>query len=133
MKSLRIILSGITTAATLALLRVSTSVAQVQGGVSAGAQAAHGTGQPTDIFGDGAIFTTIVNLMLFIIGAVAVIMLIYGGFRYVISGGNAASVTAAKNTILYAIVGVIVALLAYAVIDFVILNIQSGATGTTGL
>ena len=46
-------------------------------------------------------------------------MLIIGGIRYVISGGDQAQVTAAKNTILYAIVGIVVAFLAYAAVNFV--------------
>jgi len=66
------------------------------------------------------IFTNIVNILLYIIGAIAVIMLIFGGIRYVISGGDSAAVTAAKNTILYAVVGIIVAILAYAIVNFVI-------------
>jgi hypothetical protein len=65
------------------------------------------------------------------LGAISVIMIIIGGLRYVISGGNATAVTAAKNTILYAIVGVIVALLAYAIINFVLDSFTGGA-GTGG-
>lgn len=75
---------------------------------------------PTTLFGSGGIFQTIVNIFLFIIGAIAVIMLIYGGIRYTISGGDSKHVTAAKDTILYAIVGLIVAILAYAIVNFVI-------------
>lgn len=71
----------------------------------------------------GGAFTTIINVLLFVIGAVAVIMLIYGGIRYTISGGDSASVTAAKNTILYAIVGIVVALLAYAIVNFVLTSL----------
>ena len=66
------------------------------------------------------IFTDIVNAALFLIGAISVIMIIYGGIRYTISGGDAKNVTAAKNTILYAIVGIIVAILAFAIVNFVI-------------
>lgn len=62
----------------------------------------------------------IVNLLLFIIGAVAVIMIVIGGLRYVLSGGDPKNTTAAKDTILYAVVGVIVALLAYAIVNFVL-------------
>jgi hypothetical protein len=58
--------------------------------------------------------------MLYIIGAVSVIMLIYGGIRYTTSGGNANSVTAAKNTILYAIIGLVVAIFAYAIVNWVL-------------
>lgn len=67
----------------------------------------------------GSIFKTITDALLFIVGAVAVIMLIFGGFRYVTSGGDAQAVTSAKNTILYAVIGIVVALLAFAVLDFV--------------
>lgn len=69
--------------------------------------------------GDG-IFKTITNVLLFIIGAISVIMLIIGGIRYTISSGDSAAVTSAKNTILYAIVGIIVALLSYAIVNFVL-------------
>lgn len=79
--------------------------------------------QKSSLFGDGSIFSNITNTALFIIGAISVIMLIYGGIRYTISGGNEKSVTAAKNTILYAVVGIIVALLAFALVNFVIANI----------
>ena len=68
----------------------------------------------------GGIFQTIVNIFLFVIGAIAVIMLVYGGIRYTVSGGDAKNVTAAKDTILYAIVGIVVAILAYAIVNFVI-------------
>lgn len=88
--------------------------------ISSGANCAQGEGQPTDLFGSSGIFETIVNILLFLIGAVSVIMLIYGGIRYTISGGDSNSVTAAKNTILYAIVGIIVAVLAFAVVKFVV-------------
>ena len=79
-----------------------------------------GDDQPTELFGDGGIFTTITNTILYVLGAISVIMLIYGGIRYTVSGGESTQVTAAKNTILYAVVGVVVALLAYAIINFVI-------------
>jgi multisubunit Na+/H+ antiporter MnhB subunit len=66
--------------------------------------------------------------MLFIIGAIAVIMLIIGGIRYVVSAGDQNAVTSAKNTILYAIIGIVVAFLAYAAVNFVSGQLQSGTT-----
>lgn len=93
-------------------------------GIRSGAKCAKGEGQSTSLFGDGGIFTTIVNIMLFLIGAVAVIMLIIGGIRYVISGGKQEEVTAAKNTILYAVIGIIVAVLAFAIVNFVITGLM---------
>lgn len=87
---------------------------------SSGVNCAQGTGTPATLFGDGSIFNTIVNVLLFVIGAISVIMLIYGGIRYTISGGDSSGVTAAKNTILYAIVGLVVAFLAYAIVNWVL-------------
>lgn len=62
----------------------------------------------------------IVNTLLFIVGVAAVIMLIIGGMRYVFSGGNPQNTKAAKDTILYAVIGIVVALLAYAIVNFVV-------------
>jgi hypothetical protein len=63
-------------------------------------------------------FSVIANTLIYIVGAVAVIMLIIGGFRYVISQGDAGSVKQAKDTILYGIIGIIVAIIAYALVTF---------------
>jgi len=96
--------------------------------VADGVNAAKGDGQPTQLFGDVGIVTTITNILLFIVGALSVIMLIIGGLRYVISGGNSTAVTAAKNTILYAIVGLVISLLAFAAINFVLNVFAPGST-----
>jgi len=88
--------------------------------IQAGAECARGNGQPAQLFGDGSVFRRITDILLFLVGAVAVIMLIVGGIRYIVSGGDQSQVTAAKNTILYAIIGIIVALLAYALVQFVL-------------
>jgi hypothetical protein len=55
-------------------------------------------------------------------------MIVIGGLRYVISGGDASQVQAAKNTILYAIIGIIIALLAYAAVSFVTTTLLTGTT-----
>ncbi len=94
-----------------------------------GASSARGVNQATDLFGNSGIFTTITNVMLFIVGAISVIMIVIGGLRYVISGGNSANVTTAKNTILYAIVGLIISIMAYAIINFVISSFVPGVGG----
>lgn len=96
--------------------------------VSTGADCARGNGQPAQLVGDGGIFNRITSILLFVVGAIAVIMLIFGGIRYIVSGGDQANVTAAKNTILYAIIGIIVALLAYAAVKFVTTSLLSGLT-----
>ncbi len=100
-----------------------------QGGVNA----ARGTGQPTDLFGTGGAITAITNTLLFIIGALSVVMIIIGGLRYVTSGGNPSSVTGAKNTIMYAIVGLVVAFLAFAAINFVLGSLTNSGVGGTNI
>jgi drug/metabolite transporter (DMT)-like permease len=64
--------------------------------------------------------TRVTNLLLYIVGIAAVIMLVVGGLRYVLSGGDPKNTTAAKDTILYAVVGIVVALLGYAIVNFVL-------------
>jgi hypothetical protein len=103
-----------------ASLAVAPANAAFEQGLADGAGSAKGKDQQTDLFGEAGVFKTITNVLLFIIGAVSVIMLIIGGIRYVVSGGDSSAVQNAKNTILYAIVGVVVAILAYAAVNFVI-------------
>lgn len=62
----------------------------------------------------------IINVMLLVIGVVAVIMLIVGGFRYVLSNGNEKAISGAKDTILYAVIGIVIALLSFAIVNFVL-------------
>ena len=94
-----------------------------------GAGSAKGDDQTSCLFGTEAgcdgktpLFRTITNVLLFIIGAVSVIMLILGGFRYTISQGDSTAIQNAKNTILYAIIGIVVSVLAFAIVNFVISN-----------
>lgn len=63
---------------------------------------------------------SVVNFLLYILGAIAVIMIIIGGIRYTTSNGDASNTKAAKDTILYAVVGLVVAILAYAIVNFVL-------------
>lgn len=76
-------------------------------------------GQPTTIFGNDGIFTTVINTMLFIVGILSVIMIIFAGIRYVTAHGDKAQVQAASQTLIYAIVGLVVAILAYAIVNWV--------------
>lgn len=88
--------------------------------VSGGVACAQGSASDQSLFGDDSIFTTIVNILLFVIGAISVIMLIVGGIRYTISGGDSGAVTGAKNTIMYAIIGLVIAFLAFAIVNWVL-------------
>ena len=68
---------------------------------------------------------TIVNFFSLIVGAVSIIMIIYGGFKYITSGGDSAGVTAAKNTILYAIIGLIIVALSQLIVRFILSRITT--------
>jgi hypothetical protein len=74
--------------------------------------------------GAGGVLGNIANVLIFLVGAVAVIMLIWGGLQYVISAGDSKRVESAKNTILYSIIGIVVAILAYAIVNFVVTNLK---------
>jgi len=63
---------------------------------------------------------TVINLFSLIVGAVSIIMIIYGGFKYVTSGGNDSSVGSAKNTIVYALIGLVIVALAQVIVRFVL-------------
>ena len=117
------IITGISTATTLCAGKAMALTVQE------GAEAARAEGMPAELVGDSGIFTRITSIALYIIGAVSVIMLIWGGLRYILSGGDSKKITDAKNTVLYAIIGLIIAFLAYAIIRFVLNAI--GATATT--
>lgn len=89
------------------------------GSANQGADCAQAASQPDSLFGVGGIFSTISNILIFLVGAIAVIMLIWGGLQYVISAGDSKRVENAKSTILYAIIGIVIAILAFAIVNFV--------------
>ena len=74
-----------------------------------------------------AIVTRIINIAMAVLGVVCVVMLIVGGYNYTMSGGDASKVTKAKNTILYAIIGLVIALLALAIVNFVLGGVTTDA------
>lgn len=89
-------------------------------GIQGGVECSNTGNTPDTLFGQDSIFTTVVNVLLFVIGAISVVMLIIGGIRYTVSAGDSGNVTAAKNTILYAIVGLVIAFLAFAIVNWVL-------------
>jgi len=66
------------------------------------------------------LLTNVVNLFSIVVGVVAVIMIIFGGFRYITSGGESSKVSGAKNSIIYAIVGLVIVALAQFIVHYVL-------------
>lgn len=68
------------------------------------------------------IIETIISTLLIVAGMIAVVMIVIGGFKYVMSAGDNNATTAAKNTVLYAVIGLVVAIMAYTIVNFVVGN-----------
>lgn len=115
-----------------AMLSTNTYAAACSNGGSTGSVA---SGSPADIISQGSCDTQsdtsnqkslgvqikiVTNILLFVLGAIAVIMIVIGGIRYATSNGDSSSTKAAKDTILYAVVGLVVAIAAYSIVNFVI-------------
>jgi len=75
----------------------------------------------------GNIINTVINVFSIIVGAVSVIMIIVGGFRYITSGGNDQSIAGAKNTIIYALIGLVIVVLAQVIVHYVINRLGNSA------
>ena len=119
------VLTGAGAMATLWAGRVMAASSPAQEGAEAG----RADGMPADLVGETGVFTEIVNTILLAVGFISVIMLIWGGLRYIVSGGDSKKVTDAKNTVIYAVIGLIIAILAYAIVNFVISTVGEPTTG----
>jgi uncharacterized membrane protein len=75
----------------------------------------------------------VVNIFSVIVGVVAVLMVIYGGFRYIISGGDSSRVGTAKNTLIYAIIGLVIVALAQLIVHYVLNTASSVSAGSVGV
>ena len=85
-------------------------------------------GQNVNTVGDGngdlvSTITGIINAVIAILGIVCVIIMIVGGVSYMTSSGDAGKVKKAKDTILYGVIGLVICVLAFAIVNFVIINI----------
>lgn len=66
------------------------------------------------------VFKTVIEILIWASGIISVLMIIIGGFMYVLSAGDQAKVTKAKDTVLYAVIGLVVTLLAFSIVKFVL-------------
>lgn len=86
------------------------------------AQAGSLASNPESCNGDdlNTVVQTIINTVIFVVGMLAVVMIILGGVSYATSQGDPSKVTKAKNTIMYGIIGLVICLLAFAIVNFVL-------------
>ena len=80
-------------------------------------------GGDTDLEGN---IINIINGVIGVLGLVCVVVMIIGGVNYMTSSGDTGKVKKAKDTILYGLIGLIVCVLAFALVNFVIKNIIAG-------
>lgn len=138
LKSKLLILASLLTLALPAALPVTVHAAvtpaDVNDNLCSGANFDVTGGEPCPEGDDGDsinnLLKNIVNIISAVVGVVAVIMIIVGGFKYITSGGESSNVSGAKNTIIYAIIGLVIVALAQIVVFFV-LNQSSDLTTTT--
>ena len=118
MKKMKVLLAGLLMVPVVALAVAPAANADysLQGGVDD----AKGTGMKDKVGDGGSLVKDAVNVILWIVGILSVIMLVWGGIKYTTSAGDSNKVTSAKNTIIYAVIGLIIAILAYAIVNFVI-------------
>lgn len=132
-QKLKLVLASIAMALGIALpVAVPVYAQEINKGICAGAQIALGTDCTVDEATAGnrvsGLIKQVINIISIIVGVVAVIMIIIGGLRYITSGGDSSSVSSAKNTILYAIVGLVVVALAQLIVQFVITKLNAAPT-----
>jgi hypothetical protein len=103
-------------------------------------------GKPSNLIGSGAecvdggsgsavgtpmgVVQTVAGILVWVIGVAAVFMIIFGGIKIGTSAGDAGKVKSGKNTIMYAVIGLVIALLAWVIVDFVIQNVAKTPTAT---
>jgi len=115
----------VATGATALLVNASSALAactdaQVRAGITNAADCAKGSGAASSLFGTGGLINTISNVVFGLVGTIAVLYLILGGISYITSQGDQKKIEGAKNTILYAIVGIVIVIASYAIASFVI-------------
>lgn len=111
--------------ATLSTVSLSSNVsAQVSDGIGA-ATTSEMEGRKID--GDSGLVKSVVNILLWVIGILSIITIIFSGIRYVTSSGDASKTKAAQNTLIYSVVGLIVAIMAWAIVDLVVNKFASGS------
>lgn len=107
---------------------------QIQNGLACGSNFTAGANCDNSTNNNGGItvngvMTLVINIFSIIVGFIAVVMIIIGGIKYVTSGGDSNNISSAKNTIVYAIIGLIIVALAQVLVHFVLAKLAGSPTG----
>lgn len=85
-----------------------------------GSDSAFCSSKSDNVAGGNGFAKAITDILLFLVGTAAVIMIVVGGIKYTTSNGDASQVKSAKDTIMYSVIGLIVAIMAWGIVTFVI-------------
>ena len=118
-------LLGVSSLAATSLLAPDAS-AQVTSGINAAT-----TGEMRGKSVDNTV-GSIVNVLLWVVGILSVAMIAWSGFKYITSAGDTSKLASAKSTLIYAVVGLIIAILAYAIVTFVRTQVVSTGKSSGG-
>ena len=142
MKKLKLLIAGLVTTAAgiFSVVNLTTPVSAVtcpEGSLRQKAGIAANTYAECNLPADGtedspSLFDTlknVINVILGVLGIVTVIMIIIGGFTYITSQGDPNKTKKAKDTIMYGVIGLVIALLAFAIVNFVLANVFNGNSG----
>ena len=75
---------------------------------------------PESLTGSNGIFTNAISVLLYIAGTVAVIMIVVGALRYITSDGDSSKASQARLTVIYSVVGLVIAIMSYGIVNFVV-------------
>ena len=114
-------------ASVLGLSMVSSNAsAQVSSGINA---ATTDEMKNKQIDGSNGVIRTVSNILIWVVGIVAVIMIVWSGFKYITTAGDASKVASAKSSLTYAIVGLTIAILSYSIVNFIMERLDVSSAG----
>lgn len=116
MKKLKRMIAGLLVVPFVALAAAAPAMAA---GLNDGMNAAR-TSDMAQTSDPDSVVTSVVNIILWVVGVLAVVMIVFAGIKYITSNGDSGKVQSAKNTIVYSVVGLIVAIFAWAIVNFVV-------------
>lgn len=101
----------------------STALASTQSQVKSGVTGVGGNESGNSGNNVVIVIKNVINILLFLVAMIAVIMIVIAGFRFVTSNGDSNTVSSAKNAIIYAVIGIVIAVMAYAIVNFILDNL----------
>lgn len=78
------------------------------------------TTSSNSFYGENGIITKAASILAIVVGVASVVMIVIGGFKYVLSNGDSNAINSAKNTIIYAVIGLVIAVIAAVIVQFVL-------------